>query len=150
MESQRGGSIMITLVIRKSDNKVMPLRQNSPGHKTGQMAKNVAKKFGGNVSGYKEFVVDPADEAAVMGAKEIEYDPVADDIIITPFTAKERGLADKEAELEATEEELIRAYNMEQGASALTIATARYAARRAALQAKLDRIKQDIEDLENL
>ncbi len=139
---------MIVLVIRKSDNKVMSERQDSPHHKPGQLTKIVVKQEGGSANDYMERIVPPEDTQDVMQAKELSYEP-GRGLLITPYDEKEKQLRRKEPELANIEDQLIEAHMKETAARDLGMDANLYAglktsleARRAALQQQIDNLKE--------
>lgn len=140
---------MIVLVIRKSDNEVMPLRQDSPNHRPGRMMQVTIEKYGGIPADYIEHLVPKKDKNAVMGAKSLSYDPAKKQVDITAYSSKEGQLRQKEPELESVEDELIKMHLWETTALDLGIEATRYTARKTALQNRADRLREDIEGLEN-
>jgi len=140
---------MIVLVIRKSDNEVMPLRQDSPNHRPGRMTQLTIEKYGGTPSDYIEYLVPAKDRNAVIRAKELVYNHRKEQVDITPHSPEEQQLRQKEPELESVEDDLIKMHLWETAALDLGIKANRYTARKTALQNRAEKLRKDIEGLKN-
>ena len=137
---------MIVLVIRKSDNKVMSERQNSPHHRPGRLTKVVVKQEGGSPFDYIEMIVPNEDTQAVMQAKELSYEP-GTGLIITSYDEKEKQLRRKEPELAIIEEQLIEAHMKETAARTLGMNANLYTGLKTSLEARRAALKQQIDNL---
>lgn len=141
---------MIVLVIKKSDNTVMPLRQNSPNHKPGRMTEVTIEKYGGIPDDYDEYIVPKKDTLDILKAKELTFNPIQERVVITPYSDKEKGLSKKRPELEAVEEEFIKAHVYEAAALALGLDEKRYSKIKKDREKDAEKLKKDIADLEAL
>ncbi len=139
----------IVLVIRKSDNKVMPLRQSAPRHVPGRMKQNTIDKYGGKSQDFFEMIVPPEDTMAVLEAKELIYDPATEQLEIVDFDNKEKQLRHKEPELKAVEEQLIDAHVRETAALELGMNANRYAGIKTSLMVRRDALIQQIDNLKS-
>lgn len=141
---------MIVLVVRKADDVVMPLRQNSPKPRPGAMITATVKKYGGVPTDYEELIVEEKDEAKIMSAKELVYNPIKKQIDVIAYTDKEKGLREKNEQYDGVREQLVKWYCYEQAAITLGVPAQSFTARKDAAQNRYDRLAQEIDDLENL
>lgn len=99
---------MLVLAIRKSDGVVMPLRQDSPKHRPGSVAKNTARQFQGLPEDYLEWTVPDKEKESYLSAKELRWDRHAERVKAIPFSGAEREERERINRKAAVEAEMIR------------------------------------------
>ena len=131
---------MLVLAIRKSDNTVMPLRQDSAKHKPGSVAKNTARQFQGLPEDYLEWTVPEKEKELYLSAKELRWNRHVGRVEAVPFSGVERETRDRSNRRSAVEGEMIRVQMEIDAAGKLGLDTKDRRARIARLKAQHEQI----------
>ncbi|RJO62356.1 MAG: hypothetical protein C4542_04370 [Dehalococcoidia bacterium] len=97
---------MMRLAVRISDNKVMPLRQDAPALKHGDIIRATIHGYGGEFDDYIEVAVPPEQVRPVLRAKELRYNPQTQTVKVIAYTPEEAQALKEQRELAALEAQI--------------------------------------------
>jgi hypothetical protein len=132
---------MLVLAIRKSDGAVMPLRQDSPHHKPGSVARNTARQFEGLPEDYREWTAPGKEKERYLCAKELRWDEHAGRVEAVPYSGEEREERERGNRKAAVENEMIQTQMTIDAAQKLGLDATERRAKLSRLKAQHDEIK---------
>lgn len=100
---------MLKIVRRKSDDKIMPWRQDSPHHRPGIMEAAIARRFGGVADDYEGIMVPDESRELYMTAKTLGWDKNKKRVKAIPHSGKEKKAKRKAQEMANVEYGMIHA-----------------------------------------
>lgn len=100
---------MLKIVMRLSDNEIMPWRHDSPNHRPGIMESAIARTFGGVSSDYQGFLIPDKDKDSYMTAKTLKWDKNKKRVKAIPYSGKEKKAKREAREMAGIEHGMIHA-----------------------------------------